>query len=158
MSNAAKFSDKGSSITIELERMKTSVRIAVKDTGAGIPEAAQATIFNRFTQADSSDQRKKGGTGLGLNIVKSMVAAHGGTIAFDSVEGKGTTFYFDLKIVADETNKILDRTDSPPQLLTSGLVKDMHTCERGSAACIATVKKSDGMRPKKEIHDLKMTG
>ncbi|MFK5997458.1 MAG: PAS domain-containing sensor histidine kinase, partial [Rhodobacterales bacterium] len=99
MSNAAKFSKKGQDIEISLKCIKDKVRVQVKDSGSGIPEAAQATIFDKFTQADSSDQRQTSGTGLGLSIVKIMVEAHGGKIAFDSVEGKGTTFYFDLDLL-----------------------------------------------------------
>ncbi len=112
MSNAAKFSDKGADIEVSLSSADGKVRVAVKDSGAGIPEAAQATIFDKFTQADSSDQRKKGGTGLGLNIVKSMVEAHGGTIAFDSKEGVGTTFYFDLALLQDVADEEPGRAES----------------------------------------------
>ena len=99
MSNAAKFSKKGQDIEISLKCESGKVRVQVKDTGSGIPEAAQATIFDKFTQADSSDKRQKGGTGLGLSIVKTMVEAHGSKIAFNSVEGKGTAFYFDLDLL-----------------------------------------------------------
>ncbi len=100
MSNAAKFSGKGQDIEISLKCENRKVRVQVEDNGSGIPEAAQATIFDKFTQADSSDKRQKGGTGLGLSIVKTMVEAHGGKIAFNSVEGKGTAFYFDLDLLA----------------------------------------------------------
>jgi len=101
LSNAAKFSHSGQCIDISLARRASKIRVAVKDWGTGIPKASQATIFDKFTQADSSDQREKGGTGLGLSIVKVMVNAHGSNIAFDSVEGKGTTFYFDLDLLEE---------------------------------------------------------
>ncbi len=100
ISNAAKFSNKGEKVEVSLMPMDDKVRVAVKDTGHGIPMAAQKTIFEKFTQVDSSIQRKKGGTGLGLNIVRKMVKAHGSSIAFESTEGQGSTFYFDLDIIA----------------------------------------------------------
>ncbi|NOX41320.1 MAG: response regulator [Alphaproteobacteria bacterium] len=99
LSNAAKFSHSGQCIDVSLTQRGRKIRVAVKDRGTGIPKASQATIFEKFTQADSSDQREKGGTGLGLSIVKVMIEAHGSDIAFDSVEGKGTTFYFDLDLL-----------------------------------------------------------
>lgn len=96
LSNAAKFSCKGSNVKVTLEQIGETARISVKDSGCGIPKDAQATIFNKFTQADSSDQRHVGGTGLGLSIVKAMIKAHGGNVDFVSEEGKGTTFFFEL--------------------------------------------------------------
>ncbi len=98
MSNAAKFSKPGDEIEIVLEQKDGKARVSVIDHGCGIPEKAQATIFDKFTQADSSDRRSKGGTGLGLNIVKLIVEAHGGRIDFVSKEGEGTTFFFDLDL------------------------------------------------------------
>ena len=102
LSNAAKFSPRGGKVEISIARRKGNVRITVKDNGSGIPEDAQATIFERFTQADSSDQRAKGGTGLGLNIASAIVEKHGGTIGFTTEIGKGSTFYFDLKEIEIE--------------------------------------------------------
>lgn len=102
LSNAAKFSPRGGTVEISIARRNGNVRITVKDNGSGIPEDARATIFERFTQADSSDQRAKGGTGLGLNIAKAIVEKHGGTIGFSTEVGKGTTFYFDLKEIKAE--------------------------------------------------------
>jgi len=118
ISNAIKFSDKGAPVLVSLETQGDHARISVKDTGAGIPEAAQATIFDKFTQADSSDQRQKGGTGLGLNIVRQMVKAHGGKIDFVSQEGKGTTFFFELELLEQSDSEIDDADDiQPPQPL-----------------------------------------
>jgi len=104
MSNAAKFSESGAKVKISLTKKNGKVRVSVKDTGSGIPIEAQATIFDKFTQADSSDQRAKGGTGLGLNIVKMMVAAHGSSIHFRSKPGKGTTFFFDVDLLEKAEN------------------------------------------------------
>lgn len=96
LSNAAKFSPAGSKVKISAARQSRNACICITDYGSGIPEAAQATIFERFTQADSSDQREKGGTGLGLSISKTIVEGHGGTIWFETEVGEGTTFHIEL--------------------------------------------------------------
>ncbi len=110
LSNAAKFSNPGEKVEITTEVLGGKVRVSVRDFGAGIPEKAQATIFEKFTQADASDQRQKGGTGLGLGITKMMVEAHGGTIDFVSKVGEGTTFFFDLDLLQDARDGEADDT------------------------------------------------
>ncbi len=99
MSNAAKFSNENDEIKISIVPSADKVRLSVKDQGCGIPEEAQATIFDKFTQADSSDQRGKAGTGLGLSIVKMMVESHGGTIDFISDAENGTEFFVDFDLI-----------------------------------------------------------
>ncbi|MBR9862072.1 MAG: PAS domain S-box protein [Rhodobacteraceae bacterium] len=99
MSNAAKFSDSGSTVDIKLEAFGDKMRVTVSDQGSGIPLEAQPTIFDKFTQADSSDVRKKGGTGLGLSISKMIVEHHGGELYFRSVPDVGTDFWFDLDLL-----------------------------------------------------------
>ncbi len=98
LSNAAKYSPTDDKVEISVNVVDDQVRISVHDHGKGIPEAFKPRIFSKFAQADSSDSRQKGGTGLGLNITKAIVEKQGGSISFDSVEGKGTTFYVDLPI------------------------------------------------------------
>lgn len=100
ISNAAKFSPKGGCVTLSAKKMRGSVRISVADKGTGIPEEFRDRIFSRFAQADSTDARQKGGSGLGLSITKAIVEAHGGKVGFESTTGKGTTFFIDLPIVA----------------------------------------------------------
>jgi signal transduction histidine kinase len=68
--------------------------VSVSNLGAGIPEEFRASIFQPFSQADTSDTRERGGTGLGLNISRQLVEAMGGTIGFDSEPGKETVFWF----------------------------------------------------------------
>lgn len=96
MSNAAKFSPKGDVVTISVLRHDGRLRIAVSDRGPGIPPEFRDRIFQKFSQADSSDRRAKGGTGLGLSISKAIVEHHGGSLSFETQEGKGTTFFMDL--------------------------------------------------------------
>jgi signal transduction histidine kinase len=96
LSNAAKFSPHGGQVDISVFRHDGKLRISVQDYGYGVPEWARKTIFDKFTQVDSSDQRKKGGSGLGLSIIKSIVEAHDGQVDYISEINKGTTFYVDL--------------------------------------------------------------
>ena len=96
LSNAAKFSKKNDEVIVTLSNMDDRVCISVEDFGKGIPEKAQPSIFDRFTQADTSDRRVKGGTGLGLSIVKALVESQGGSIYFTSELDKGSKFSFEL--------------------------------------------------------------
>ncbi|GGA17123.1 PAS domain S-box protein [Neptunicoccus cionae] len=114
MSNAAKFSNSGSTVDIKLEAFGERMRVTVSDRGAGIPLSAQPTIFDKFTQADSSDVRKKGGTGLGLSISKMIVEKHGGELSFRSVPDVGTDFWFELELL--EAVKLLPNSTLAPAL------------------------------------------
>lgn len=96
LSNAAKFSHPDSQVVVKTEVIGFMLRVSVIDHGLGIPEKFQPHVFERFTQADSTSTRKIGGTGLGLNIAQAIVDQHGGQLRFESKEGEGTTFYFDL--------------------------------------------------------------
>jgi two-component system, OmpR family, sensor histidine kinase VicK len=71
----------------------------VRDEGQGIPANKLETIFERFQQVDSSDSRKKGGTGLGLTICRKIIEQHGGKIWVDSTLGVGSTFSFTLPVI-----------------------------------------------------------
>lgn len=93
LSNAAKFSPPGTEIEVDVRMAEGCACISVTDQGPGIAEEFRERIFDKFTQADSSDSRHKGGTGLGLNISKSLVEHMHGRIGFDTVPGEGTTFH-----------------------------------------------------------------
>jgi signal transduction histidine kinase/CHASE1-domain containing sensor protein len=103
LSNAAKFSPTDGEVIVTLDTLPGSARICVQDKGPGIPEEFWPRIFQKFSQADSSDTRAKSGTGLGLAICKAIVERMGGTIGFDTESGKGTTFWFELPRESVET-------------------------------------------------------
>lgn len=96
LSNAAKYSPRGGEVVVALMNHDGAIRVEVRDNGGGIPEEFIGRIFQKFSQADSSDTRQKGGTGLGLSISKALVEQMQGSIGFDTVAGVGTTFYFEL--------------------------------------------------------------
>jgi signal transduction histidine kinase len=77
------------------------VRLSVTDHGPGILPSFQNRIFRRFSQADSSDCRQNGGTGLGLTIAKALVEGMGGRVGYKTDVGIGTTFFFELPVVGD---------------------------------------------------------
>jgi two-component system phosphate regulon sensor histidine kinase PhoR len=94
--NAIKFTQPGGTITVSGAVHDNSLQFSVSDTGAGIPADDLTRIFERFYKADKA--RSGSGTGLGLAIAKHIVAAHGGEIWVESIEGKGTQFYFTIPL------------------------------------------------------------
>lgn len=103
LSNAAKFSDPGSEVTLGVMATETRVRISVVDHGVGVDPADRNRIFDSFTQLDNVDIRKVNGTGLGLNISKRIVEAHDGDIDFEPNKGRGTTFFLELARLSTPT-------------------------------------------------------
>ena len=98
LSNAAKFSPAGARVLIGAKAMGNVVRVSVTDQGPGIPDEFRARIFQKFSQADSSDTRQKGGTGLGLAITKELIERMNGVVGFSSESGQGTCFHFELPL------------------------------------------------------------
>jgi signal transduction histidine kinase len=105
-SNAVKYTPKGGSIAVTVQRSderlragsKGSVLIAVADTGYGIAEDQQRSVFSKLFRAENIKAKDTDGTGLGLYIVKEVLEASGGKIWFESVEGSGSTFYILLPL------------------------------------------------------------
>lgn len=97
VSNAIKFSPEGAMVIVRLSTTDTDVLLEVEDHGCGIPALFQSHIFEKFSQADSSDSRTREGTGLGLAICKKIIENHHGDIGFTSAVGQGTTFWFRLQ-------------------------------------------------------------
>ena len=99
--NAVKFTDAGSiriSFDCGLESHAAIARVTVEDTGIGIASDAHDLVFERFTQTDGSLTRQRGGTGLGLALVKSLATLMGGHAGVESETGKGSRFWFSVPL------------------------------------------------------------
>ncbi|WP_162305952.1 hybrid sensor histidine kinase/response regulator [Oleisolibacter albus] len=111
LNNAVKFTAAGG-ITLSLTREGGLVRVAVRDTGIGIPSDKRHRLFQRFSQVDASTARKYGGTGLGLAISKAIIERMGGEIGVETQAGVGSTFWFTVPL--PETDAPADhRAESP---------------------------------------------
>jgi Amt family ammonium transporter len=96
LSNAINFSPEGASVEVSIGRHDGMIRVSVRDRGPGIPDSFHDLVFEKFTQADTSDRRQRGGTGLGLSICRAIIEDLGGRIDFETEPGSGTTLFFDL--------------------------------------------------------------
>jgi PAS domain S-box-containing protein len=101
ISNALKFTDRGGvTVTAEFDPETEQLRVAVADTGLGIPPDKLGQLFQRFSQLDGSSNRRHGGTGLGLSICAKLVGVMGGGITVESSFGTGSTFRFHVPAAA----------------------------------------------------------
>lgn len=98
VSNAIKFSSKGSTVNLNFVATQEFLRFEVKDSGRGIPEGELDKIFEKFRQVSTADATEKGGSGLGLSICKALVEAHEGEIKVQSEVGKGSIFTINIPV------------------------------------------------------------
>jgi PAS domain S-box-containing protein len=119
--NAIKFTDIGEiAVKVQVEAKDGPdciCRFTVTDSGIGIPEDKRESIFDPFSQADTSTTRKYGGTGLGLTISTRLVGMMGGKIWVESEMGRGSQFHFTVKLGAPDVKEIELGTIAPPELL-----------------------------------------
>jgi len=116
--NAIKFTENGT-VYLVLEAVEstdedTLIRFEVRDSGIGIEKRVLPTLFEKFKQADASTTRKYGGTGLGLAICRKLVELHGGRIGVESEVGKGSTFWFEIKL--DHSGPAVSRIENSEKL------------------------------------------
>jgi signal transduction histidine kinase len=98
ISNAIKFSSRGSSVIVRAKRLHDFVRVEVRDHGPGVPMSFRGRLFQPFSQADGSDTRRHSGTGLGLSISREIMHRMGGQIGFEPLDPTGSCFYFELPL------------------------------------------------------------
>jgi PAS domain S-box-containing protein len=92
LQNAMKYSPEGGPVEVDITRQDHEAIVSVRDHGIGIPTEALSRLFNRFFRAENATRTAIGGMGVGLHVVKEVVALHGGSVAVESTEGKGSTF------------------------------------------------------------------
>ncbi|NEU06944.1 PAS domain S-box protein [Flavihumibacter sp. R14] len=97
LSNAVKYSPDGGTITLGCEKMKGSIKIFVRDQGIGVSREHQRNLFTRFYRVENDKVRTVSGFGVGLYLVTEILRQHGSEIKMDSIEGKGSVFYFHMK-------------------------------------------------------------
>lgn len=120
LSNAAKYSPENRDVELWVETRDNTVAICIKDYGPGIPEDYQDKLYDRFTQADNSNTRVKGGTGLGMSITKTIVEAHDGDLRFETGPDIGTTFFVELPVLVDVAANTDPRDDERPLEVAQG--------------------------------------
>lgn len=110
MDNAI-FYSQGGKVTIQLHKEAGGIVFKVIDTGIGVPKSEQPKLFTKFFRATNARQQRPDGTGIGLYMAKKVVIAHGGTVVFESKEGKGSTFGFRLPLKND-SNQLEHQPDN----------------------------------------------
>jgi len=100
LSNAIKYSPEGSEVVLDARLEDNSVTLWVKDAGIGIPSESVDKVFDMFYRVEGAAKRQIAGTGLGLALVKEIVAAHNGQVWVESILGQGSTFYISLPLVS----------------------------------------------------------
>jgi two-component system sensor histidine kinase SenX3 len=111
--NAIKYSDPGAEVVVDVHSEGTAVVLAVHDHGIGIPGRDLDRVFERFYRVDKARSRETGGSGLGLSIVRHVMANHGGQVSVTSVEGEGSTFTLRVPLATTAAG-------APPEIAQAG--------------------------------------
>ncbi|ERI94603.1 PAS domain S-box protein [Clostridiales bacterium oral taxon 876 str. F0540] len=113
LSNAVKFTPEGGKIWVNIYDKNDYVLLSVRDSGIGIPEDKIELIFDRFRQVDKSFARSTEGSGIGLNLVRSIVELHEGRIWAESNYGKGSEFFVELPVITVSSDEVAVTKDIP---------------------------------------------
>ncbi len=111
--NAIRYSEPDTRVTVNASVSDDLVRVAVVDSGLGIPDSEKTRVFERFYRVDPARSRNTGGTGLGLSIVKHIAADHGGTISVWSKPGRGSTFTLVIPQAGEDSPNFDDEESDP---------------------------------------------
>jgi CheY-like chemotaxis protein len=180
LSNAIKFTPPGGQVHVSLRRVGQEAVVRVRDTGIGVEPEFLQRLFDRFSQRDPTSTRRHGGLGLGLAIVRELVALHGGTVVAESDgPGRGATFTVRLPLLAGAGGSVRPEAGEPETLdagrlegLRVLLVEDdpdgrelAERVLRGAGAHVSAVDSVDqalervtGFRPHAIVSDLAMPG
>lgn len=109
--NALKYTPSGGTITIRIAEVGRYVRISITDTGIGVPKDQAVRLFTKFFRGANAVKRQTEGNGLGLFLVKNIVARHGGNVFVETEEGKGSTFSFTLPLDEDKIPKTEEKAE-----------------------------------------------
>jgi PAS domain S-box-containing protein len=124
LSNAIKFTNRGQ-VSVLLSQVDEPqgrrLRVEVRDSGIGISPEQIATLFDRFTQADSSTSRQFGGTGLGLAISKRIMEVLGGSVGVESQVGQGSTFWFEIVLQVADPGEEVQAEGAAPAAIDSSM-------------------------------------
>ena len=105
-SNAIKYTPSGGTVSLHFEQIGDKAKITIEDTGVGLTQAEQTSIFERYTRTDHDYSQAQVGTGIGLSLTKHLIEINGGLIGVDSEIGKGSSFWILAPLVADQQEAI----------------------------------------------------